>query len=195
MALIILAGGKSTRMGVRDKALLPLGGETMTGVIIKRLAPLFSKTIVVAKDAQPFIRYSVRVISDEYPGCGPISGIHAGLRASSDPYNLILACDLPLIKSELVKVLINHACKDLTIPIIGKYPEPLIAVYAKRIVPLLERSILAGDYKLTNLLTHLEVEYISESLLRKVDPELRSFLNVNSPADYEKVKMILQEEV
>lgn len=194
LALIILAGGRGTRIGEVNKALLPIGNETMLTRILENLSPLFDEIIVVAKEIEPFIHYPVRVIIDEYPGCGPISGIHAGLKASVDQHNLVLACDLPMIRIELVKFLLKNAKQDVTIPQVGEYLEPLVAVYAKRILPLVEGFIKVGNFKVINLLRKLDVEIIPESIVRQFDPELRSFVNVNSPVEYKKVLKILERE-
>lgn len=194
LALIILAGGRGTRIGEVNKALLPIGKETMLTRIINNLSPLFDEIIVVVKESEPFIQYPVRVILDEYPGCGPISGIHSGLKASADQYNLVLACDLPMIKIELVSFLLKNAKQDVTIPQVGEYLEPLVAVYAKRILPLVEEFIEADNFKVINLLRKLELEIIPESTVRQFDPDLRSFVNVNSPVEYKKVLKIFERE-
>ena len=194
MALIILAGGRGTRIGEVNKALLPIGNQSIFEVIINKVSPLFDEIIVVAKEVEPFLKYSVTVISDEYPGCGPISGIHAGLKASIDQYNLVLACDLPLIKVELIDYLLKNASKDVTIPQIGGYLEPLVAIYAKRILPLVEDFIQKGKFKVVDLFDRLNINIVSESLVRQFDPELVSFVNVNSPIDYHNVLKIFASE-
>lgn len=192
LALIILAGGRGTRIGEVNKALLPIGNQSIFEIIINKLSPLFNEIIVVAKEMEPFLQHTVHVIFDEYPGCGPISGIHAGLKASSDCYNLVLACDLPLIKVELIDYLLKNASKDVTIPQVGSYLEPLVAIYAKSILPLVEEFIQKGKFKVIDLFNHLEINIIGESLIRQFDPELVSFINVNSPIDYQNVLKIFK---
>lgn len=192
MALIILAGGKSSRMGGGDKALLPLGKETMVEVIISRLAPLFQEIIIVAKDAEPYNKLPVQVVHDQYPGFGPISGIHAGLQASCERVNFVIACDLPLIRAELVEMMLRRASEvDIVMPTIGKFFEPVAAVYCQRVGSLLEEMIIRGDFKLLNVVEKVPADLVREEELRQVDPELESFLNVNTPADYQKVQEIL----
>ncbi|MCK4257635.1 MAG: molybdenum cofactor guanylyltransferase [Halanaerobiales bacterium] len=191
MTLIILAGGKNSRMGGRNKALLPLGKDTMINFIINRLSSLFQEIIIVAREVEPFSKYRVRVIQDQYLGFGPISGIHAGLMASLSEYNMVLACDVPLIKIELVEFLLNYSKKDLVIPKVGEYLEPLVAVYAKRITSIFEKAILENSYKLSDLFELINVDYVSEEKLRKIDPKLESFFNVNRPEDYKEVQKIL----
>lgn len=193
MTLIILAGGKSSRMKGRDKAFLPLNQETMVGSIIRRLSPLFNEIWVVAKKPELYQDYPVRVVTDEFSNRGPIGGIHAGLKASSDEYNQILACDLPLVKFEVIEFLLKRAKKDLTIPQIDGYLEPLIAVYSKRLIPIIEKLIHQENYKLTNMLPYIDVDYVTEKEIKKFDPQLESFLNVNSTSDYEYLQKLLND--
>lgn len=221
MALIILAGGKSTRMGGRDKAQLPLGRETMVGALIRRMRPLFHEIFVVAREEVPYADLPVTVIQDQYPGFGPISGIHAGLAASRDRYNFVLACDLPLMRVEIVQFLTERVrglgesreslCSpadgfaqaervssrfqgpELVIPSFGGFFEPVAAVYAKEVQDVLERMICKGDYRLLNILSVLQVHYVTEEELQKVDPMLESFVNVNTPAQYQEVQEILRK--
>lgn len=206
MALIILAGGKSTRMGGSDKAFLPIGEETMVGMIISQFRSLFSEIVVVAKDAEAYAEMPVTVVTDQFPGLGPIGGIHAGLLASSDKYNLVLACDLPLMRAELVRLLLDRAMGsgeeaaleqdtlpvDVVIPIVGGFIEPTAAVYVRGILPTVEQFIHMGDYKLKNLISALHTDYVPEAELRRVDPNLESFLNVNTPEEYERVRAIVR---
>lgn len=172
MALIVLAGGNSTRMGGRDKGQLPLGQRTMAGVLLHRLSPLFGETFVVARDAKPYAAFPVHVIRDRYPGCGPIGGIHAGLQVSRDRWNFVLACDLPLMRVEVVEFLMERAHgmeqDELLIPGFRGSFEPVAAVYGK------------------------EVYHVPEEELRLVDPALESFFNVNTPAEYEQAQEILR---
>lgn len=199
MALIILAGGASSRMGGNNKALLPLGRVTMLERIVSGLAPLFTDIILVTNDGNPLHDSKVRTVGDIFPGLGPLSGIHAGLAASREAKNFVLACDLPLIKPELVEFLLSRATADkssltdgdIVIPAILGNIEPLVAVYDKRMLGTVENFIQMGKYKLRDIFSELQVDYVSEEEIRRVDPELESFLNVNTPADYEKVLQIL----
>lgn len=205
-------------MGGRDKAWLPLGQNTMVGALIHRIQPLFQDTFVVAQDERPYADLPVTVIHDQYPGLGPISGIHAGLKASRDHYNFVLACDLPLMRVEMVRFLMERAmsmelyaskkfsnenaqpteCVDrpieLWIPSLGGSCEPVAAVYAQEVQEVLEKMILAHDYRLLNILPVLQVEYVREEELRLVDPALESFFNVNTPVQYEQVQEILRKK-
>lgn len=211
MALIILAGGASSRMGGGNKAFLQLGPETMLERMVSRLSDLFSEIIVVAQNGNVLQREKIRVVSDIYPGFGPLSGLHAGLCASSDTYNLVLACDLPLIRAQVVKLLLSRADElqmqlqtcakmanymqnatiDAIVPAVNGEIEPLVAIYNQSVLPVVENFIQTGKYKLRDIFRELQVDYVPEEAIRACDPRLESFLNVNTPEDYAQVVEIL----
>lgn len=130
---IILAGGKSSRMGT-DKGFLMLNDKPFVQYSIEALKPLVSEIIIVSDDSN-YDAFGLKRVNDITKNAGPIVGICSGLEASSTDYNLILSCDIPLINSEILKKLIAAADDDSEIIQIENHGKtmPLIALYKRHI--------------------------------------------------------------
>ena len=181
--LIVLAGGQSRRMG-QDKAHLPTGAGTLLERIVERLSPLVDQ-VVVAGGTPPSIP-EVRWVADARPGAGPLGGMAAGLAAMSGDLGWTVACDLPDVEPRIGELLFASAHEvDAVVPRLDVRPECLCAVYrgslAGRILTLLD----AGERRVTALLDGIRVRYVEAAELRRVDPELRSFRNLNTPDEYQ----------
>ncbi len=113
---IILAGGKSRRMG-RDKAFLDFDGKPLIAHVIERVRALCSDVFIVANDAAAFAHFDTRVVSDVYPGKGSLGGIFSGLQAAREEYALAVACDMPFLNDALLCYLISLVPQfDVVIP-------------------------------------------------------------------------------
>ena len=183
-SLVVLAGGRSRRMG-RDKALLPAGEETVVDRIIDRLAPLVDDIIVAGRSSFPG-RPEIRFVEDRYPNAGPLAGIHAGLRAAAGRHAWVVGCDLPDVDPALGPLMLSaiHGA-DAVVPRIAGEPQGVCALYDVRLVELIESLLEAEQRSVAGLLAACSVRYLDEAELRSVDPELGSFRNLNTPADYE----------
>lgn len=190
-ACIILAGGRSRRMGT-DKALLPLTNaphSTFLAHLVATLSPLCDELLLVARDEEQAARYqetaSVRIITDKVPDYGPLMGISSGLNAIQAAKALIVAVDMPFVQSALVSLLLARASTDaITVPVVYDVPQVLFAVYPRSLLPQIETNIAQGRHDPRSLLTNTPVLYIDEAQLRAVDPQLRSFININTPEDW-----------
>ncbi|OGC04295.1 hypothetical protein A2276_06820 [candidate division WOR-1 bacterium RIFOXYA12_FULL_43_27] len=197
---IILAGGKSLRFG-EDKAFVKIGeGEDLyprflIEIIIGLLARLFDKVIIVTNYPEKYKNYPVEIVVDRIRGVGPLGGIHAGLLASDTEHNFIMACDMPFPQAELVRFLGSRAKnQDLIIPKRGEGFEPLFSVYSKNCIAAIERQIKTGNYKIQEMFSGLDVEFVEEEDLRRFDPALISFLNLNTKKDLERIYECLKKQ-
>jgi molybdopterin-guanine dinucleotide biosynthesis protein A len=189
---IILAGGRSQRMGT-NKALLPLPGqasETLLAHLISTLAPLCAETLVVARDPAQFAHIvlpdDTRLIFDEKPGGGPLMGLYSGLTAMQSMTALVVAVDMPFVQPALLAFLLAHHQENtLLVPVVGGIPQVLLAIYPRSILPHIEALLAQGKRAPRALLEVAPVHYIEEAQLRQVDPQLRSFVGVNTPQDLE----------
>ena len=183
-SLIILAGGEGRRMGF-PKHQLAIGESPVLELIYEHLSRLFVETIVVGHEvAAP--RGSVRVVEDLYAVQSPLVGIHAGLSASQSELTFVVACDMPYIASALVSHLLALSSPgvDVVVPIIGSYYEPLSAVYRTTCTNAIEALIERESLKITPLYAQVRVREVGEQELRLIDPELRSFVNLNTPIQH-----------
>lgn len=193
---IILAGGKSSRMGT-DKALIKVNDENMLEGAVRALAGGFGELIVSANN-KSYDSLGIKTVSDVFPGRGPLSGIHAGMLASGNDVNFVVPCDMPFIDVKLALYMVELAAGfDVVVPKIGSYYEPLFAVYNKSCLPAVEAHLMAGRNKVTRLYTDsgLKVRCVSESEIEKFGHSESLFFNVNTPVDLEQAKNIAGRKV
>jgi molybdopterin-guanine dinucleotide biosynthesis protein A len=189
VAGILLAGGRSRRMG-RDKALLPLPGpEHLTFVehLSRMLATSCTEVVLVARDAEQAAEYAfagIRTITDETPDVGPLMGLYSGLQAVTATHALVIAVDMPFVQPAVVRLLLSQPLDDaLLVPVVNGFQQVLLAVYPRSILPVVAERLRAGRRDPRSLLEVARVRSIDEAQLRAVDPQLRSFMNINTPEE------------
>ncbi|MDR6999426.1 molybdenum cofactor guanylyltransferase [Neobacillus niacini] len=189
-AAIILSGGKSSRMGT-NKALLKINEKTNIERLAEELKGYFAEIILVTNHPDEYRFLGVKMVSDQFPGLGPIAGLHAGLRASNHEVNIVVACDMPFVSGVLAKKITAKVDgSDAVIPIIDGKKQPLFAAYHRRILPVVEESIEKGNLRMTQLLDDLHVLYLTPEDLPGYSRSIleRSFFNMNYLDEYEKAK-------
>lgn len=198
MASIVLAGGRSTRLG-QDKVSLVIGGEGLLQRTISHLKQLNQEIILVLAQGQSLPEFDnstdVRLAMDVELGNGPLVGVYSGLKASNDDYNIVVACDMPFLNIELLRYMIGLVPGfDIVIPRVGDKVEPLHAVYSRSCLDIIEGMISEGNLKVSNLLELVKVRYVEGDELDKFDPDHQSWFNINMPADLKKAEEILNWE-
>lgn len=182
MALILLAGGASRRMG-SPKALLPMAGTTLAAWQVERLGGAFAETLVATGPASPLpaTLEPLRVV-DGRPGAGPLAGIEAGLSATRREWAFCLACDVPLVTLEVARRLaLAAAGHQAAVPRAAGRAHPTCAVYSRRALPRLRQALERGERRLTVVAGELDVvwvEGVAEDLLT----------NLNTPADLDRLR-------
>ncbi|MGI6704183.1 MAG: molybdenum cofactor guanylyltransferase [Clostridia bacterium] len=185
---IILAGGKSKRMGF-DKALMEICGQPIVGLIIKQLRKVFDDIIVVTNNPDGFSGLDARITSDILRDSGPLGGIHAGLMHSKSQYAFLTACDMPIVSPEYAKYMTEIAQEELPHAVIsekGSWIEPFHALYSRELTEDIERSVKRGIYKIFDVLKYKNVIRISENKVREYSPDLGVFTNLNHIKDLEE---------
>jgi len=169
----------------RNKALLPFRGRPLVARVQETLQPLFEDIFLVTNDPGLFDFVPCPKIPDRVPGKGPISGVDAALRHSRNPYVLVVGCDAPFLSPSLLELLAGKTEEaDLVIPCGPHGPEPLCAFYGKGCLPLIEESLRKGDFSLMKLISRLRTREIPREEVASVDPDFRSFRNINTPMDF-----------
>ncbi len=184
---LVLTGGQSQRMG-RNKAVLPFDGTPLVLRVARRLAQICHPVYLVARAPETYRDFELPVIVDAVSGYGPLGGLHAGLTAISTAYAVAVACDLPFLHVELLSHLIGRAKgRDAVVPIVAGRPQPVHAVYHRRVAQAAEAILTRGGGSLRQLLSapSLTVLYVEEDELRRWDPLLLSFFNINTPEQYD----------
>lgn len=173
---IILAGGKSRRMG-SNKALREYNGLLLIEHSLHIMNQLTDQ-IIISGQQEEYSRFQAIKVADNYFDIGPIAGIEACLSKSETRNNLFIPCDTPLLSIELLKSILEHSNGfDAVVPILpdGKI-EPLVAYYSKNILPVIHEQISSGNYQIISLLKKLKTKYLAIS-------DTRNFRNINTPHD------------
>lgn len=198
LCVAILAGGRSSRMGV-DKALLPWGNGQLIDQVI-RVAEQVKGTVdvIVVGDRPEYHGRGARVVADLFPGAGPLGGIATALRSSPGDRVLILAVDMPMLSIDLLNAMaLRQFGGDAQVPRVEaepgsagprEYIETLHAIYRRSCLPAIESRLREGRLKIVDAFDELSVDYLDGDWLRRYDPELRSFENANTPGDYSRIK-------
>jgi molybdopterin-guanine dinucleotide biosynthesis protein A len=183
-AAAILAGGRGTRMGGRVKAFLTLEGRRIIDRQLEVLAPLFSEILVSANEPERFADLGLPVVADAVPGCGPLGGIMAVLEAASAPRVFVVACDMPFLTADAVRLIAQHPDEAAAVvPIVAGRPEPLFARYSRLCVGPIRARLAHGDRRVIAFHADVEVRAVTEAELRAADPTLASLTNINRPED------------
>jgi molybdopterin-guanine dinucleotide biosynthesis protein A len=179
---IIMAGGDSRRMG-QDKANILLGERTLLQSVAATLQPLFSEVIISVRQPRPEI--DLVQVCDDPAHSGPLAGLAAVLERATTPWIFVVACDMPFITPAVIEYLaLQRADCQAVVPVVGGYPQSLAAFYAKSCLEVV-RDILNsnGKHSFRALLDKMQVCYVSEDEMLAVDPQLRSFFDLDTPQD------------
>lgn len=191
---IVLAGGRSSRMGA-DKAQLDFGGVPILRRIVEELHRTFADVIVVAApmSTRNVDLTGVKVIHDEVEFAGPLNALRRGLVASDHEIAFACSCDLPLLNADLAAALCAMIeNREAVVPLIDGRDQMLCAAYRKRIAAQIAKLAASGQTRMRALLEVLDVQRVDESGLRAIDPELSSFINVNTPEEYARALSLFE---
>lgn len=193
ISAIVLAGGRSARMGT-DKAFLRLGGKALVEHVLERVACLSDDVMVVARDLDAFEGLPARLVEDVPGPPGALTGLYSGLRCAAHDLALAVACDMPFLNLKVLRYMTLLAPgHDVVIPRIDGYLEPLHAYYRRTCLGPMEELMRQGRQKIVAFFPQVRVRVVEGKDLELLDPERRSFVNVNTPADWEAVQALLAE--
>ena len=184
MECFILAGGQSRRFG-EDKLLFRIGNLRTIEHVIRSAREVFSKVYIVAKDREKFRGLGVEVIGDLLPDQAPVVGLYTALRKSYGDSIVVLSGDMPLIKPQVLRLLIREYRKPVTIFSSNGKLHPLVGAYSRTLISTVEVYIKEGRKSLIGLLGQINYKVIDEDEIRRVDPDLSSLLNMNTKEDLE----------
>jgi molybdenum cofactor guanylyltransferase len=184
----ILAGGKSTRMGL-PKATLPFGPELMLQRVVRLLGSAVRPIVVVAAPNQelPSLPSDVVIARDEREARGPLEGLFAGLSAIAPHADAAYAtsCDVPLLQPAFVRAMIDRlGDADIAVPVEESFSHPLAAVYRVSVLSQIQELLGADQLRPAFLFDRVETQRVSVDDLRRSDPQLTTLRNLNRPDDY-----------
>jgi len=196
LTAIILAGGKSSRMGPdKNKSMLRLNGKYLIDIVISKLKRVVGDNIIIVGPPEKYLSYK-QVVPDLFSQKGPLVGIYSGLKASSSQYNLVMGCDMPFLEVKLLRYMTkNINSNDIVIPHYGDgYIEPLCAIYSKRCLETIERNLAEHIFSVRAIFPHLKVKFIEDEEINKFDPKFYSFFNVNFKHDFRKAEELIKKK-
>jgi len=200
---IILAGGFSTRLG-QDKGLVQLAGKPLVRHVLDKAKNLVDETLVVVSSDSQAEKYEkvlgsdASISVDNAKAHGPLAGTNVGFMEASGKYSLLLPCDAPFISRDILQLLLELCInKNAVIP---RWPncniEPLQAVYCtEAALRASNEAVSSGEVKMQAMVDKLRgVRYVSTLVLEQLDPELKTFINVNTAFDLKKAEAMLNRE-
>ena len=197
ISCIILAGGKGLRLG-RDKAVEIINDRHLLQQVVSRVSFLNSNIIIVTATKQPFPQFigypKIGIVTDTYPGKGPLGGIYTGLATSDSIYNLVVACDMPFLNQALLRYMVQLSANfDLVVPRWDGMVEPLHAIYSKGCLAPIESLLKQGTLSVNKLFTLVKVRYVEAEEIDRFDPKHLSFFNINTEADLKMARELAKE--
>lgn len=177
---VVLAGGENKRFPSL-KAFIEIDGEAIIDRTLRLMSTLFDEVIISTNQPDLYFPKCENLIGDVLvTEKGPATGILSCLLNIRNDRALFIACDMPFVKEELIALLVSFPPDyDAVVPLHMGRPEPLVALYHKRIVPVLENAICNGVKSLAEILKKINVRY--------VEAEGRSFININTPEDLQNI--------
>ncbi|UCE97479.1 MAG: molybdenum cofactor guanylyltransferase [Dehalococcoidia bacterium] len=181
VSAIILAGGKSSRLG-RDKALVKIYNSYPIIYSIVEKLQIISDDVIIVSGGKKYTNLGVKLIGDIYINNGPLAGLHSGLLAAKYSHAIVVACDMPFLNVKLLKYMASQPLDyDALVPKIEGWLEPLHSLYSRHCIDPIERLLKAHCNKMHDLLKTVAIEYVPQSVIELFDPRYLSFFNLNSP--------------
>jgi len=198
---VILAGGKSRRMS-QNKALMRLGDDTLIGHVIQRIRQVTTEQLLITNSPNEYAHLNIPMHRDIIPNCGALGGILTGLTFASNQSVICVGCDNPFLKEQLLSYLVSILCEyDAVIPYANNNAtsipdstqltlQTLCAVYSKRCIPIIESMLNESELRVHALKEHADVLCLYPEVWKTYDSEGYSFLNINTPEDYEQAQSL-----
>jgi molybdopterin-guanine dinucleotide biosynthesis protein A len=182
---VILAGGKSSRMGT-DKALLEFHGKPLVQIILDRLQPLFTRIMLSVNSPETLEQFSIDRVVDRYPETGPMGGITSVLESGEERI-FCIACDMPFLNRMLIEYLCSLQDCDAVVPVWKSRLEVMHSIYTKAVLAPFQRLLERQQFRIAGAFPEVKVRYVQDEEIRRIDPEGASFRNLNTPEDYRKL--------
>lgn len=189
---IVLAGGKSKRMG-RDKLLIEVEGKRLLQRVLDSLELIFDDIMIVAASAETgetlekfkWVRH--RIVRDLIPDKASMGGLYTGLSYAASERVFAVAGDMPFLNNDLIRYIISKDDYDIVIPHTSRGLHPLHAVYSRKCLPLIKVMLDEGDLSISSLALKMNRYDVSEEEIRRVDPDITSLININTPEDLQMI--------
>ncbi len=188
LGAIIIAGGKSSRMG-SDKGMKLLNGKPLIGYALAAVLPICSDVIISTNNSE-YEQFGFPLVADIHKEIGPLGGLHAALKASKHQYNLVVSCDAPFVSTEILKKMTTSGFESCAYLDAQDGIHPLIGYYSKEILMNIEFQVAKENYKMMDFLEAINCQlYRPSKALQKQYPNFA--FNVNTPESFAEAEKIL----
>lgn len=190
---VILAGGKSLRMGT-NKSFLKIGNQTIIERIVDLMRSIFPEVIIITNSPDEYKFLNIPLYEDIYKWKGPLAGIHSALTHTKTEKIFVLSCDVPLMTKEMIQYIVDYKSdKPVIFCEAAGYHQPLVGIYSKKIIKEIEYFISNNDLNdksFHKFLSSIETEIIHPQSLSFYKDEI--FYNVNNMNDYNELLQLIQ---
>lgn len=179
----------------QDKAFLKVGGQPVIERVLERVSALTDDLFISTNSPEKYEQFDLRTVADLYPGKAALGGIYTVIHAARHPHVLIVACDMPFLDTELLQHLIDLApTADVVAPLIEPpQPETMHAVYSKNCLSAIEPRLLVNKLRIIGFFDEVSVRYLERDEVARFDPNFYSFINMNTPEDWQTVQAIAEQ--
>jgi molybdopterin-guanine dinucleotide biosynthesis protein A len=188
---VILAGGKSSRMG-QNKALMSLGGHRLIDRVVHVLRDIFADLLLVTNSPDIYADLEVPMVSDVFPEKGSLGGIYSAVVHAPALYCFVVACDMPFLQPSVIRYLVEQMVdNDVVIPDVHGEMQPLHAIYSKACLAPMRQRLDANRLKIIGFLSAVRVRIVSTGEMLALDPQLYTFQNLNTPEEFQAAEQRL----
>jgi molybdopterin-guanine dinucleotide biosynthesis protein A len=181
----ILAGGRARRFGGRDKSALIVEGRPILHRQIAELTTLTNDILIVGGPARSPVPRPARLIADQFPGRGPLAGLHAALREAQGDATIVIACDMPYVSAPLLgHLLALTRAADAVVPRTERGYHPLCAAYTPACLAPAAARLASGRLKMIDLFEDVRLHVVTAKEINAFGDHHRLLANVNTPAEY-----------
>jgi molybdopterin-guanine dinucleotide biosynthesis protein A len=178
-------------MGGEPKALLPVGSRRIIERVIAALTPILDDLLIVTNTPERYDFLGLRMVPDAYPDHGSLGGIFSGLRAAGGDAAFTVACDMPFLHPDAVRLVVDRAGEaDVVIPRVGDQLETMHALYAKACLPHIEERLRTAQLKIVGFFDRVRVREVPAAAIAKIRAPELLFMNVNTPEELERAREI-----
>ncbi|HDR15386.1 MAG TPA: molybdenum cofactor guanylyltransferase [Desulfobacteraceae bacterium] len=187
VAGVILAGGRSSRYG-RNKALVHLDHVPLIERVLRVMTSIFHNVVLITNTPDEYGYLQIPMSLDIIPGLGPLGGIYTGLKVIPARSAFFVACDMPFLNPCLIRHMVAVREEfDVVVPRISGKVEALHGLYSKKCLSNIESQIKSGTYQIFRFFSAVSVRFVDDDEVKKWDPALRSFLNINTPDELKRL--------
>jgi molybdopterin-guanine dinucleotide biosynthesis protein A len=189
---VILAGGKSNRMG-QNKALMSLGGKRLVDRVVEVMRSVFDDLLMVTNTPGVYADLDLPMVRDVWPEKGSLGGVYSAIYHVATPYCLVVACDMPFLQTAVLRYLITQINDyDVVVPDVLGELQTLHAIYSKACLQPIERRLEANRLRIVGFFPDVRVRTVTASELEPYDPALLAFQNLNTPEEFQAAEQRLR---